>query len=403
MTDLKPLVNEVLPTVRALRRRLHAHPEPGYQEFETARCVGELLEALPGFKLRRDVAVTGIVATLDEQKPGPCIALRADMDCLPIVEETGAPYGSQKPGLMHACGHDGHTAILVGAALVLARLRDELAGPVKFIFQPAEEGGAGGKRMVEEGALENPHVAAIFGLHNLPAPDLALGEVALRPGPFMGGSLDFVIEITGRGGHAASPHTTVDAIYVGAQIVNALQAVVSRQHNPVETLVITVGTFHAGTATNIIPETARLEGTARSLSPAVLALAPDRIKAVASGIAATFGAKVDVTILPGYPVTTNDARAAAYTARVARETLGATHARIDYPPILGAEDFSFYQLARPGCFFFLGTRPLHLAQVPLCHHPKFDFNDDALPVGIIMHCELARRFARDWPATLPHE
>jgi amidohydrolase len=348
--------------------------------------------------VRRDVAVTGLVVTLDADKPGPCIALRADMDCLPIEEETGLGYASQTPGLMHACGHDGHTAALVGAAVVLAQLRDELRGPVKFLFQPAEEGGAGGKRMVDEGALERPRAEAVFGIHNMPANDLQLGEVAWRPGPFMGGSFDFVIEVTGRGGHAASPHTTIDAIYVGAQIVNALQALVSRQSNPVETLVVTVGKFHAGTATNVIPETARLEGTVRSLQPEVLGVMPDRLRAIVRGTAETFGASADLAIIPGYPVTVNDARAASYVERVARAVVGDRRVRPEYPPMLGSEDFSFYQLARPGCFYFLGTRPPHTVMVPLCHHPKFDFNDDVLPLAITMHCELARRFAREWGA-----
>lgn len=396
MTDLTPLIQNVTPAMRQLRRDLHAEPEPGFQEFKTAGRVAAILAPLPGMTLRREVAVTGIVATLDAEKPGPCVALRADMDCLPIIEETGAAYTSKRPGFMHACGHDGHTAALVGAALVLAQRREELTGPVKFIFQPAEEGGAGGQRMVDEGALEHPHVVAVFGLHNMPANDLVLGDVALRPGAFMGGSVDFVIEITGRGGHAASPHTAVDPIYVGAQIVNALQAIVSRQQNPIEALVVTIGSFHAGTASNVIPETARLEGTARSLSPESLAQVPDRLRTVVGGIANTFDAKAELIFTPGYPVTVNHARAAAFVTRVAREVVGEKHTHADYPPILGAEDFSFYQLARPGCYYFLGTRPPDKMQVPLCHHPRFDFNDDALPVAIRMHCEIARRFAAGW-------
>jgi amidohydrolase len=297
---------------------------------------------------------------------------------------------------MHACGHDGHSAALAGAALVLARLRHELAGPVKFLFQPAEEGGAGGKRMVDEGALEQPHVAAVFGWHNMPSNDLALGDVAFRPGPFMGGSVDFTITITGRGGHAASPHTTIDAIYVGSQVVNALQAVVSRQQNPIEAMVVTIGRFHAGTASNVIPETALLEGTARSLSAETLGLVPDRLRAIAQGVAAAFGAKAEIAFTPGYPVTVNHPGATAYVARIARDVAGERHTQADYPPILGAEDFSYYQLARPGCYYFLGTRPAESAQVPLCHHPRFDFNDDVLPLAIRMYCELARRFADEW-------
>jgi amidohydrolase len=396
MTDLKPIIERIVPRIRQLRRELHANPEPGYKEVTTASRVTAMIESLPGFALRRNVAVTGIVATLNASKPGPCVALRADMDCLPMQEETGLPYASTKPGLMHACGHDGHTAALVGAALVLSHIRDELRGPVKFLFQPAEEGGGGGRRMTEEGALENPHVDAIFGHHNMPGTDLVLGDVALRPGSFMGGTCDFIIEVRGRGGHAATPHNTVDPIYVGAQIVNALQSLVSRTQNPVDTLVITVGKFHAGSATNIIPETALLEGTIRSLSPASLKHVPERLAALARSIAAAHGALAEVRLLPGYPVTVNDARAATFVTDVARAVVGGERVKPDYPPILGAEDFAYYLEARAGCYYFVGTRPADKPSVPFPHHPKFDYNDDALPVAIEMHCELARRFAADW-------
>jgi len=396
MTDLKPIIERIVPRIRQLRRELHALPEPGYKEVATVARVAAMLETLPGIALRRNVAVTGLVATLGANRPGPCVALRADMDCLPITEETGLPYASTRPGLMHACGHDGHTAALVGAALALSQIREELRGPVKFIFQPAEEGGGGGRRMTEEGALENPHVSAIFGHHNMPGADLVLGDIALRPGSFMGGTCDFAIEVRGRGGHAAAPHSTVDPIYVGAQIVNALQGLVSRMSNPVETLVITVGKFHAGTATNVIPEIAELEGTIRSLSPEVLKNAPERLAALARSIASAHGAIAEVKLFPGYPVTVNETRAAAYVADVARAVTGPKRVKADYPPILGAEDFAYFLQARTGCYYFVGTRPADKPTVPFCHHPKYDYNDDALPVAIEMHCELARRFAETW-------
>lgn len=398
MAPLKSLIAQVLPQIRELRRELHAHPEPGYQEFETARRVQALIEPLPGLALRRNVATTGIVATLDRDKPGPCVALRADMDCLPMQEETALPHASQRDGFMHACGHDGHTAALAGAALVLAQLRDELTGPVKFLFQPAEEGGAGGRQMVAENALEDPHVDAIFGLHNMPANDYALGDVVLRPGPFMGGTVDFSITVHGRGGHAAMPHLTVDPIFVGAQIVQALQGIVSRETDPIGTLVVTVGKFHAGSATNIIPENAKIEGTIRSLTPDDLERAAERLTQVAGNIAAAHGATAEIKIHPGYPVTTNHEGAAAYVAEVARTVAGKDHVNAHCDPMLGAEDFAYYLQARPGCFYFLGTRPADLPQVPSCHHPKFDFNDDVLPLAIEMHCEIARQFAQSWKA-----
>lgn len=396
MSELKSPIAKILPQIRELRRELHAHPEPGYQEVETSRRVAALIESLPGFELRRNVATTGLVATLDRDKPGPCVALRADMDCLPIQEETSLPYASRRAGYMHACGHDGHTASLVGAALILALLRDQLAGPVKFLFQPAEEGGAGARQMVAEGALEDPHVTAIFGLHNMPATQYALGDVVLRAGPFMGGTTDFSIVVHGRGGHAAMPHLTIDPIFVGAQIVQALQGIVSRGTDPISTLVITVGKFHAGTATNVIPDSATIEGTIRSLSPATLEGATDRLSRLAESVAAAHGATAEFTIHPGYPVTVNHDHAAAYVAEVARAVAGDGRVNADCDPILGAEDFAYYLQARPGCFYFLGTRPTDVPEVPSCHHPKFDFNDDVLPLAIEMHCEIARRFVTSW-------
>ena len=397
MTDLKPLIAEVLPHVRQLRRELHAHPELGFEEAFTSRTVIATLENLPGLSLRSGVAVTGIIAVLDAGKTGPCVALRADMDALPITEQSGVEHASIRLGCMHACGHDGHTAALVGAALVLARVRHELAGPVKFLFQPAEEGGFGGRRMVEEGALEDPKVEAVFGAHNWPSSDLVLGDVATRPGPFMGGSVDFHITIHGRGGHAATPQRAVDPIYIGAQVVTALQSLVSRETDPVAALVITVGQFHAGSAVNAIPDSARIEGTIRSLSPELLGRAPARLKALAEGIAVAHGATADVKLIPGYPVTTNDARATHYVVEVATDVAGRERVLPARSPELTSEDFSYYQLARPDAFYFLGSRPADRALVPFLHHPQFDYNDDVLPLAIEMHCELARRFATRWP------
>jgi len=297
---------------------------------------------------------------------------------------------------MHACGHDGHTSALVGAATVLSKIRDELSGPVKFLFQPAEEGGAGAARMVEEGALENPYVEAIFGLHNNPGSDLNLGDIAFRPGPFMGGGFDFQIDVIGKGGHAAAPHSAIDPIYIAAQIVNALQALASRSTNPIETLVVTVAKFHAGTATNIIPETACLEGTVRSLQPHLLEQAHERIEKIAIAVASAHGGSAEVIFRPGYPVVLNDARAAGFVEQTATAVVGSTHTQPGYDPLLASEDFSFYQERCPGCFFFVGSRPADKASVPMWHQSTFDFNDDILPVAIEMHCELARRFAASW-------
>jgi amidohydrolase len=396
MTPLKPLIQKVLPEIVRLRHHLHENPELGFQEVETAKRVAGILENLPNFVVRTGVAETGIVAVLGANKSGPCVALRADMDCLQITEETGLAYASKVPGLMHACGHDGHTSALVGAAMVLSEVRDELSGPVKFLFQPAEEGGAGAERMVAEGALDEPKVEAIFGLHNNPGSELNLGDVAFREGPFMGGGFDFQIEVIGKGGHAAAPHAAVDPIYIGAQIVNALQALASRSTNPIETLVLTIAKFHAGTATNIIPDSARLGGTVRSLQPRLLELAHERVERIATAVASAHGATANVIFRPGYPVVLNEGKAAAFLKQTAETVVGPAKTNSGYGPLLASEDFSFYQEQRPGCFFFVGSRPLDKETVPTWHQSKFDFNNDILPVAIEMHCELARRFAREW-------
>lgn len=396
MTPLKPLIAEVLQEIVELRHHLHQNPELGFKEVETAKRVAGILQNLPGFSVRTGVADTGIVALLGADKPGPCVTLRADMDCLPIEEETGLPYSSKNPGLMHACGHDGHTSALVGAATVLAKIQNELSGPVKFLFQPAEEGGAGAERMVTEGALENPKSAAIFGLHNHPGADLKLGTIAFRAGSFMGGGFDFRVDVNGKGGHAAAPHSAIDPIYIGAQILNALQSLASRATNPIETLVLTIAKFHAGTATNIIPDTACLEGTVRSLQPHLLDQAHERIEKISAAVAAAHGGSAEITFRPGYPVVINDERAAAFVREAAESVVGPENTRPDFDPLLASEDFSFYQEQCPGCFFFVGSRPADKSKVPMWHQSKFDFNDEILPVAIEMHCELARRFATSW-------
>lgn len=396
MQDVTPIIERHLPAIRALRRELHQHPEIGFQEFETSKRVADRLAALPGFSLRTGVAKTGVVATVGGEKPGPCVALRADMDCLPMTEETGLPYASKRPGFMHACGHDGHTSALLGAALVLHEIRDELRGPVKFLFQPAEEGMAGARSMCEEGALESPRVDAVFGLHNWPTSDLEFGQVALRSGGFMGGSCEFFIKVSGRGGHAAMPHLTIDPIYVGSQIVGALQSLASRTVSPVETLVLTVTKFHAGHAMNVIPETAELAGTIRSLSPELMKTIPARMKDLAEKTAAAFGAQAEVELHPNYPVTVNDPRAADYCAAIAREIVGPGAVRANHLPTLGSEDFSFYLQRRPGAFFFVGTRPPAQPAIPQLHQTKFDFNDEILPLAMRLHVELARQFPQRW-------
>jgi len=396
MTPLAPIIDKHLARIRGLRRDLHTHPELGYEEFETSEKVAAILAELPGFSVRRNVAVTGIVATLDAAKPGPCVALRADMDCLPITEETGLPYASTKPGLMHACGHDGHTAALAGAALVLHEIRDELKGPVKLIFQPAEEGRFGARRMKEEGALDDPHVDAIFGLHNEPQPELEFGRIALRSGPFYGCGSTFEITVTGAGGHAAMPQQCIDPILIASHIVAALQSIVSRNADPVETLVVSVTKFHGGTAHNVIPGAVELGGTIRALSQERLEFAQGRMRTIAESTAVAFGGSAAARFKPGYPVVENHPRAVDYCAAVARDIAGAANVDSSFAPTLVCEDFAFYLHRVPGAYFKVGTRPPEIPVMPGLHHPRFNFNDEILPLTISMHVELARRFAGQW-------
>lgn len=393
---IKRLIEQIVPSMIELRRDVHANPEPGFQEFETAGKILQKLEAIPRIHIRKNVAETGIVATLGRDKSGPCVALRADMDCLPIEEETGKTYASKRPGYMHACGHDGHTACLVGSALVLAQSRDELEGPVKFIFQPSEERDAGAQQMCREGALEDPPVDAIFGLHCHTGKRLPLGEIALCRGAAMAGSGDFKITVHGKGGHAAHPHTCIDPIYVGTQIVNALQSIVPKSTDPFTRSVVTVAKFHAGTATNIIPNQAVMEGTFRALSAEVLKNTAERIKELSKQTATAYGADVTVTIEEGYPVLINHEKSTAIFENISRNVLGEKRVKTNHLPLMGSEDFAYYTERIPGTFWFLGTRPPGVMDYPLNHHAKFDFNDDALAIGMEMHCEVALRFASLW-------
>ncbi|MFP4540482.1 MAG: M20 family metallopeptidase [Opitutales bacterium] len=393
--SLESLLARIEPEMRAFRRDLHRHPELAYAEHRTAAKVAERLRELPGWEVETGIAETGVVATLGRDLPGPAVALRADMDALPIEEQTGLPHASQVPGMMHACGHDGHTAMLLGAAIALSHLRAELAGPVRLLFQPAEEGGAGGQRMVEAGVLENPSIAAVFGVHNMPFRRSRVGQLCLCPGAAMAGTATFDITVHGRGGHAAAPHVAIDPIYLGSTLVNALQGIVARRTDPVGSAVVTVTKFHAGTAYNVIPGEARLSGTIRALDDEVMAQTSDLVRTQSEGLIAALGGRAEVTITPGYPVLRNHPQTDEYLRTVIRE-LGREADYLEVDPIMGGEDFAYFAQKVPSTFWFLASRPADQAEVPFCHHPEFDFNDEVLADGIRMHLELARRFARTW-------
>ena len=387
-TDSVPL-RDMAEQVVLDRRRLHAHPELGFQEYETARFVAERLRML-NLEVQTGIAQTGVVALLHGRRPGKTILLRADMDALPIEELNEVPYRSQVPGVMHACGHDAHTAILLNAARILAERRDRLAGTVKFVFQPCEEQPPGGAiRMIEEGVLENPSVDAAFGLHL--AQPYPVGTVIARPGPVAAAADMFRIEIVGRGGHAAFPHLCVDAALVGAQVLVALHALVSREVAPLEPAVVTVGVIHAGTAPNVIPETALLRGTVRTFDQALRERLARRVEEVAVSVARAMRADCRVEYEWGYPPVVNEPEMTELVTAVAREVVGSARV-LAGEPLLAGEDFASFLEQVPGCFFSIGTRNEELGLIWGHHHPRFDFDEAALPIGVEMFVQVVERY-----------
>jgi hippurate hydrolase len=365
--------------ITALRRDIHREPELGFDTQKTAEKVLAALDGLP-LEIQTGVAENGVVATLQCEGDGPTVGLRADMDALPIQEETGLPFASETDGKMHACGHDGHTSMLVGAAKTLCGMRDRLNGTVKFVFQPAEEGGGGGKVMVEEGVAEG--MARIFALHLWPG--LPFGAAATKAGPIMAAADAFEIEVRGRGGHGAMPHLAADAVAMAAYVVTALQTVVSREVDPVQPAVLTVGEINAGTAFNIIPETARLGGTVRTIDDALRESMAGRIQEIAKGIARGMRGDAELDYRYSYPVTRNDAEAAKLALGVAADLFGEDRAVELQNPSMGAEDFAFFLEELPGAYVWLGV-----GDVSGLHTPKFAFDESILPQGAALLAALA--------------
>lgn len=394
-TTLEKLIRDELPSLVELRHDLHAHPELMYQERRTSQVVLRELEAI-GLEIKSGLAGgTGVLAHLPStrREQGPSVALRADMDALPITENTGKAYASTHPGVMHACGHDGHTAMLVGAARVLAALEDR-PHPVTFIFQPAEEGGAGAERMCDDGALRGAGagglgtpVARVFGQHGWP--DYELGTVGTRPGPLLAATDEFDAVIQGEQAHAAYPHQGADPIVAAAAIVTALQTVASRNVGPLDACVVTVGQISAGTAHNVIPACASLGGTIRTLTPETRELAVRRVQTIIEQVARGHGCTSQTTHREGYPVTYNDEGEVERFFRVADAALGRDRVvRVEHPT-MGGEDFSYYGRHVPACFAVLGVRPPGSDHWPRLHQPEYDFNDDAIPLGVEMLCRIA--------------
>jgi amidohydrolase len=385
------LLKEEIEELIATRRRLHQYPELKFEEVESAKLAAERLRAI-GYNVSDQIAGTGVMGLLETGREGPTILLRADMDALPIVEENSVEYASRNHGIMHACGHDGHTAALLTAAKQIMRVRDQLQGTLKIVFQPGEEGGNGALKMINAGVLESPKVDAAFGLHlwnNLP-----VGKVGVVAGPIMAAVDEFHFTVKGRGGHGAMPHQTVDAILAASQIVCALQTIVARNVNPLDSAVITVGSFHAGKAFNIIAETAELRGTVRTFSRELYDQIPSLFERVVKGTAAALGADVELKYERQCLPTINDPIMTEFVRSIAAEVVGPENIITnDSARTMGGEDFSFFLERVPGCFFFIGSQNSERGLIYPHHSPKFDFDEAALPIGV----EILKRIALKFP------
>jgi len=371
---------ELQPEIAAWRQDLHKHPELQFDTHRTSEFVAEKLRAFGCDEVVTGVGRTGVVGVITGKTDtsGRVVGLRADMDALPILEETGVEYASSEDGKMHACGHDGHTAMLLGAAQFLAETRN-FDGTAVVIFQPAEEGGGGGLEMCKDGLMERFGIQEVYGMHNWPG--MEIGEFAIRPGAFFAATDLFEIEVEGRGGHAAKPHETVDTTVVASHIVLALQTIASRNANPVGQIVVSVTSFETSSdAFNVIPQTVRMKGTVRTLAPDMRDLAEERLTAIAPGVAASFGATATVRYQRNYPVTVNHERETEIAADVAAAVSGGcAHADL----VMGGEDFSFMLEERPGAYILMGNGPS-----AALHHPKYNFNDEAIPAGCSYWAEL---------------
>jgi amidohydrolase len=380
-----PIVNRVADLhaeITAWRRDIHANPELLYDVHRTAASVADKLKTFGCDEVVSGIGRTGVVGVIRGRKAGgKVVALRADMDALPIEEATNLAYKSTVPGKMHACGHDGHTAMLLGAAKYLADTRN-FTGTAVVIFQPAEEGGAGARAMLRDGLLDRFGIQEVFGMHNFPG--MPVGEFAIRSGPMMASTDSIAIDLEGKGGHAAWPHLGVDTVLVGAQIVNQIQSIVARNVDPLDAAVISICVFEAGHTDNVIPQHAKLRGTIRSLSPQVREFLQKRLREVVEGTARLYGANAEVTFSTGYPVLVNEEGRTAFAAAVADEIAGRDKVNRDVPPLMGAEDFAYMLEERPGAFIYLGN-----GDSAMLHHPAYDFNDEAIPVGTSYWVRLA--------------
>ncbi len=383
-----PVINRVAEFAEEIagwRRHIHENPELGYEEHKTATFVAEKLKSFGVDEIVTGMGKTGVVAVIKGRKTtsGKVIGIRADMDALPIHEATDKPYKSKTPGKMHACGHDGHTAMLLGAAKYLAETRN-FDGTAVMIFQPAEEGGGGGAAMVKDGLITRFGIQEVYGLHNMPG--IPIGSFAIRSGPTMAAADRFDISVEGRGGHAARPHDCIDPIVAASQLVTALQTIAARTADPLDSVVVSVCEFKAGDAYNVIPQTAHLRGTVRTLQKETRAMAERRIKEIAAGIGAATGCAIKVDYHMGYPVTVNDPAKTDFAAKVAGIIAGDGKVDRTVLPLMGAEDFSYMLEERPGAYIFMGN-----GDTAGVHHPAYDFDDAAIPYGVSYMAQVAER------------
>ena len=382
MVDTHQLVSEHKDLIINTRRNLHRIPETAYTEKKTSAYVADYLNK-EGLDVQTEIAQYGVVGLLDTGKPGPTLMIRADMDALPLKEDTGLAFASEHDGVMHACGHDSHMAMVLGAVTVFNKIKSELNGTIKFLFQPAEEGPGGAKPMIEAGVMDNPRVDYSIGCHVWP--QLPEGTIGVRSGPFLAAMDRFNLKIIGKAGHGAMPHLCVDALEVATQVVNALQRIVSRHMDPMEPTVITVGTFHAGTAFNIIPGEAELSGTTRTFDLNFWKSSQQRIEKIIRGVCESMGADFELDYAFAYPPTINDEFMSEVVGRCAAMVVGKENV-LEPQKTMGGEDFSFYAQESKGCFFVLGVGR---EGGPSVHNPTFDFNEDLMLFGVETYCRVA--------------
>jgi len=375
----------------ALRRDFHMHPELGFQEVRTSKIVGDYLESL-GLEVKRGVGGTGVVGLLRDKGKGKTVMLRADMDALPVHELNDVSYKSQSDGVMHACGHDGHTAMLLIAAKILVKHKDEIKGNIKFVFQPCEETMPGGaKAMIDDGVLENPHVNAAFGIHLTSS--VPTGRIGIREGAMMAAGDKFVVDVMGKGGHGAKPHLTVDPIVISSYVIQALQTIVSREVNPIEAIVLTIGEIEGGTAFNVIPSDVRFTGTVRTFNESLHKEIPTRMERIIKGVCQAFRAQYKLDYQAGVPALVNDSAKAKLVKSIAEKVVGKEHI-VDYQT-MGYDDVSYFLQEVPGAYYVIGSGNKDRGTDYPHHNPRFNIDEDSLPIGAEMHIRVALGFLRN--------